>query len=76
MPRPPELCAVDLVSEMAIVILAGLAAGGINAVVGSGTLVTFPVLIALGYPPVVATMRTSRKSSVLCGYFCSRMKSP
>ncbi|BBY73509.1 UPF0721 transmembrane protein [Mycolicibacterium parafortuitum] len=43
-------------SEMAIVILAGLAAGGINAVVGSGTLVTFPVLIALGYPPVVATM--------------------
>lgn len=42
--------------EIAIVILAGLAAGGINAVVGSGTLVTFPVLIALGYPPVVATM--------------------
>ncbi|MDG4663774.1 sulfite exporter TauE/SafE family protein [Mycobacterium sp. 236(2023)] len=42
--------------EIAVVILAGLAAGGINAVVGSGTLVTFPALIALGYPPVVATM--------------------
>lgn len=42
--------------EVAVVILAGLAAGGINAVVGSGTLVTFPALIALGYPPVVATM--------------------
>ncbi|MGE2832637.1 sulfite exporter TauE/SafE family protein [Mycobacterium sp. SMC-4] len=42
--------------EFGVVILAGLAAGAINAVVGSGTLVTFPVLIALGYPPVVATM--------------------
>ncbi|GAA4936376.1 sulfite exporter TauE/SafE family protein [Actinoplanes utahensis] len=33
---------------------AGAAAGAINALVGSGTLVTFPVLLALGYPPVVA----------------------
>ena len=38
------------------ILLAGLAAGAINAVVGSGTLVAFPTLIALGYPPVVATM--------------------
>lgn len=42
--------------EVAIVIAAGIAAGTINAIVGSGTLVTFPVLITLGYPPVVATM--------------------
>jgi len=35
--------------------LAGLWAGTINTVVGSGTLVTFPVLVALGYPPLVAT---------------------
>lgn len=35
---------------------AGLWAGTINAVVGSGTLVTFPVLIALGVTPVVASM--------------------
>ena len=42
--------------ELLIIVAAGLAAGAINAVVGSGTLVTFPVLIALGYPPVVATM--------------------
>ncbi|MGE2715862.1 sulfite exporter TauE/SafE family protein [Mycolicibacterium litorale] len=42
--------------ELLIVVAAGVAAGAINAVVGSGTLVTFPVLIALGYPPVVATM--------------------
>jgi uncharacterized membrane protein YfcA len=38
-----------------IVVIAGVWAGTINAVVGSGTLVTFPVLVALGYPPVTAT---------------------
>lgn len=37
------------------ILLAGIWAGAINAVVGSGTLVTFPVLVALGYPPVTAT---------------------
>lgn len=36
--------------------IAGLWAGTINAVVGSGTLVTFPVLIALGVAPVTASM--------------------
>ncbi|WP_116050432.1 sulfite exporter TauE/SafE family protein [Amycolatopsis palatopharyngis] len=35
--------------------LVGIWAGTINTVVGSGTLVTFPVLVALGYPPVTAT---------------------
>lgn len=39
-----------------IVLLAGLWAGAINTIVGSGTLVTFPVLVALGYAPVVATI--------------------
>lgn len=39
-----------------LVFFAGLWAGTINAVVGSGTLVTFPVLIALGVTPVVASM--------------------
>ncbi len=36
--------------------MAGLFAGCINTVVGSGTLVTFPVLLAVGYPPVVANV--------------------
>nr|WP_218847067.1 sulfite exporter TauE/SafE family protein [Psychromicrobium silvestre] len=40
----------------AIIALAGLWAGTINSVVGSGTLVTFPVLVALGYAPVVASI--------------------
>jgi uncharacterized membrane protein YfcA len=39
-----------------LVFIAGLWAGTINSVVGSGTLVTFPVLIALGLAPVTASM--------------------
>ncbi len=38
------------------VLLAGAAAGTINTVVGSGTLVTFPTLLAVGYPPVLANI--------------------
>ncbi|MGY1745977.1 sulfite exporter TauE/SafE family protein [Blastococcus sp. SYSU D00695] len=45
--------------EMVAVAAAGLAAGGINAVVGSGTLVTFPVLLATGLPPVTASVSNS-----------------
>jgi hypothetical protein len=44
---------------MVAVLAAGLAAGGINAVVGSGTLVSFPVLLAVGIPPVPATISNS-----------------
>jgi uncharacterized membrane protein YfcA len=36
--------------------LAGVFAGGINVVVGSGTLITFPALLAVGFPPVVANV--------------------
>jgi len=35
---------------------AGLAAGTINTVVGSGTLITFPTLLAFGYPPILANV--------------------
>ncbi|MGY2063903.1 sulfite exporter TauE/SafE family protein [Blastococcus sp. SYSU DS0619] len=45
--------------EMVAVAAAGFAAGGINAVVGSGTLVSFPVLLAVGLPPVTATISNS-----------------
>jgi uncharacterized membrane protein YfcA len=38
------------------ILAAGFAAGTINTVVGSGTLVTFPTLLAFGYPPVVANV--------------------
>lgn len=42
--------------EQVAVFSAGVAAGTINAVVGSGTLITFPVLLAVGYAPVVANV--------------------
>jgi uncharacterized membrane protein YfcA len=42
--------------EVVAVLAAGVAAGGINAVVGSGSLITFPTLLALGYPPIVANV--------------------
>lgn len=41
---------------MILIALAGVGAGAINALVGSGTLITFPTLVTLGYPPVTATM--------------------
>jgi uncharacterized protein len=41
---------------MAVVLLAGMAAGTINTVVGSGTLITFPTLLAFGVPPVTANV--------------------
>jgi hypothetical protein len=45
----------DLPQALAI-FAAGLAAGTINTVVGSGTLITFPTLLAFGYPPVLANV--------------------
>ncbi|WP_240312391.1 sulfite exporter TauE/SafE family protein [Janibacter anophelis] len=45
--------------EMGAVVLAGVWAGGINTLVGSGTLVTFPVLLALGVPAVTANVSNS-----------------
>jgi uncharacterized membrane protein YfcA len=42
--------------EAVLVLLAGTAAGAINAVVGSGTLITFPALVALGFSPLTANI--------------------
>lgn len=50
-----------------LVFLAALAAGGVNALAGGGTLISFPALTALGVPPVVANMTNT---VALCpGYF-------
>jgi uncharacterized protein len=38
------------------IVAAGAFAGTINAIVGSGSLVTFPTLLALGYPPLTANI--------------------
>jgi uncharacterized membrane protein YfcA len=42
--------------EIVAILLAGVAAGTINTVVGSGTLITFPTLLAFGVPPVTANV--------------------
>jgi uncharacterized membrane protein YfcA len=42
--------------EAVAILLAGVGAGTINAVVGSGTLITFPTLLAFGLPPVTANV--------------------
>jgi uncharacterized membrane protein YfcA len=42
--------------EYLAVFAAGGAAGMVNTIVGSGSLVTFPTLLAVGYPPVTANV--------------------
>lgn len=42
--------------DVLVVLAAGFVAGGINTIVGSGSLVTFPVLLAVGFPSVVANV--------------------
>lgn len=42
--------------EGLLLALAGFGASTINGVIGSGTLITFPVLLAFGYPPVIANV--------------------
>jgi uncharacterized membrane protein YfcA len=46
---------VSFWSDVAVLV-AGVCAGAINTVVGSGTLITFPVLLAVGLPPVTANV--------------------
>ncbi|WP_448422362.1 sulfite exporter TauE/SafE family protein [Mycolicibacter minnesotensis] len=41
---------------MVLIMLAGVGAGAINSLVGSGTLITFPVLVTMGFAPVTATI--------------------
>lgn len=55
------------VGFLLLIFLAAIWAGAINAVVGSGTLVTFPVLVAMGVPPVSATI--SNAMGLIAGNF-------
>lgn len=45
--------------EALTVLAAGVAAGTINTVVGSGTLITFPTLLAVGFSPITANVSNS-----------------
>ncbi|MFD8532182.1 sulfite exporter TauE/SafE family protein [Streptosporangium canum] len=42
--------------EAIAILAAGIGAGGMNAVVGSGSLITFPTMVAVGLPPIVANV--------------------
>ncbi len=42
--------------QILTVVAAGLGAGIVNTIVGSGSLLTFPALLAAGYPPLVANV--------------------
>lgn len=44
------------ITDFLVILFAGAGAGTINAVVGSGSLITFPTLVALGYPPLLANV--------------------
>lgn len=55
------------VGEVLLLFVAGLAAGTMNTVVGSGSLITFPTLLALGYPPLLANV--TNNVGVLPGSF-------
>ena len=53
---PAGAAASDARSRRSPSLAAGFAAGGVNTIVGSGSLITFPTLLAVGYPRVVANV--------------------
>jgi ATP-binding cassette subfamily B protein/ATP-binding cassette subfamily C protein len=57
---------VTTLAEAGLVAVAGLGAGVVNAVAGGGTLLTFPALLAVGVPPVLAS--TTSAVGLLAGY--------
>jgi uncharacterized protein len=44
---------------LVFLLLAGLFAGGVNAVAGGGSLLVFPALLAVGFPPLAANVTNS-----------------
>jgi uncharacterized membrane protein YfcA len=55
--------------HIAVLLVAGLAAGAVNAVAGGGTLLTFPALLSVGLSPVSANV--SNTVAVWPGYLSS-----
>jgi uncharacterized protein len=53
--------------QLLLIALAGMAGGAVNALAGGGTLITFPVLTAVGIPPVAASITNTVALSP--GYF-------
>ncbi len=43
-------------AQLLLIVAAGMAGGAVNALAGGGTLITFPMLTAVGIPPVAASI--------------------
>ncbi|NJC69626.1 sulfite exporter TauE/SafE family protein [Planosporangium thailandense] len=56
-------------AHIALLLVAGLAAGTVNAIAGGGSLVTFPALVATGLPTIAANVTNS--IAVFPGYISS-----
>jgi uncharacterized protein len=46
-------------AQLALIALAGFAAGAVNALAGGGTLISFPVLVAVGFPAIAANITST-----------------
>jgi uncharacterized membrane protein YfcA len=57
------------ITQAGLLVVAGIAAGGVNAIAGGGSLITFPTLIGIGLPPVAANVTNS--VAVCPGYLSS-----
>ncbi|WP_433214986.1 sulfite exporter TauE/SafE family protein [Microtetraspora malaysiensis] len=45
--------------HLTVLVVAGFLAGAVNGVAGGGSLISFPALLALGYPPVTANVTSA-----------------
>src|SRR5687768_5289802 len=52
--RPPLRSMTVTPAQLLLAALAAAAGGAVNAIAGGGTLITFPTLLALGIPPIIA----------------------
>jgi uncharacterized membrane protein YfcA len=46
-------------AQFALIALAGFAAGAVNALAGGGTLISFPILVAAGFPAIAANLTST-----------------
>lgn len=63
-PRPRRLDGGVDAGSIALLVVAGVVAGAINGVVGAGTLITYPALLAVGAMPVAANATNTTGLSV------------
>ncbi|MGI8439540.1 MAG: TSUP family transporter, partial [Thermoleophilaceae bacterium] len=54
------------VGTVLLLVVAGFLAGAVNAVAGGGSLISFPALLAVGYPGITANV--TNQVAVLPGY--------